>query len=260
MRLIRAWAEHLARGRVVRRRLQGPGGAVSWYVSPDAALGCLRWDVRGIDPMLWQCAESLVQAGTRVWDVGANVGLFTVLAAMRAGAEGRVLAVEADPWLVANCLQRTRADLPTHCAQVDVACFAIADQRGTARFAIATRGRASNALGGLGGTQMGGVREELIVAVTTLDELLDATFAPDVVKLDVEGAEGLALAGARRLLQEVRPSLVIECTHGREQAARILRETDYRLFDPRHHFAPLSEPAYDTVAVPVEQPLPWKTT
>lgn len=64
----------------------------------------------------------------------------------------------------------------------------------------------------------------------TLDRIAhEELWVPDLLKIDVEGAELAVLRGARRLLAEQRPHLVIE-THGREVergCAELLREHGY---------------------------------
>jgi hypothetical protein len=48
--------------------------------------------------------------------------------------------------------------------------------------------------------------------VQRLDDALDAGYAPDLLKIDVEGAEGLVLRGAQATLERHRPIVVFE--HG----------------------------------------------
>ena len=64
---------------------------------------------------------------------------------------------------------------------------------------------------------------------TTLDHMVDKHFVPDFVKIDIEGAEGSALRGARQLLGEAGPAMIIE-VHGREveeECLGILRSYGY---------------------------------
>jgi hypothetical protein len=106
--MIRATLEKLARGWAFPRRLPRTVGGSRIWISPDARLRLLQPGTRGFDKGLLDCASVLVQPGHKVWDIGANVGVFAFAAAGRAGSGGRVLAVEPDPWLF-GLLQRSRA-------------------------------------------------------------------------------------------------------------------------------------------------------
>ena len=206
--MIRRLAERLARGRSFRRRLRVAGQLAPIWVSPDAQLKYLKPGGRGFDSDLIELAERRISRDAVVWDVGANVGSFSAAAAAIA-LDGAVFAIEADIWL-AQLLRRTAAE-PFYAGRVKVVPCAVADAAGVASFTIASRGRASNALEASGGrSQMGGVRETVLVPTLALDDLLEALPAPSFVKIDVEGAELMVLEGATRLLREVRPALYVE--------------------------------------------------
>lgn len=104
-------------------------------------------------------------------------------------------------------------------------------------------------------SQAGGIRYVQHVPTLTLDSMLDRFTPPDVVKIDVEGAEKLVLAGSDRLLSEVRPRFYIEV--GGEQnadVANVFRMHDYRLYDgDSTDRVELNECAFNTLAVPGEQ-------
>src|ERR1700709_849599 len=102
---LRRIAEGFSRGVVFRRKLPPQFGGVPVYVTPEA--GLKFWGPsRNFDPFLYRMAAELVKPGSVVWDIGANVGLFSFSAASVAGSTGRVLAVEPDPWLC-TLLNRT---------------------------------------------------------------------------------------------------------------------------------------------------------
>jgi hypothetical protein len=104
------------------------------------------------------------------------------------------------------------------------------------------------------GAQTGGERERQWVITVTLDWLLGWFPAPAVLKIDIEGAEVLALRGAERVLGEVRPRLLLEVyDENADEVGAILREYGYRLFDAEARpegRTPLSRPAYNTLALP----------
>ena len=185
-----------------------------------------------------------------VWDIGANLGLFGFAAAWMAGPLGHVLLLEADPWLC-SLLQRSASGLVGKgYADVVVASCAITDHAGPVSFEIAARGRASNAIRGFGRSQAGGVREAVVVGGITLDQLQDASFRPDVIKIDVEGAELPALRGASAVLAS-RPALLLEVgEESADEATAVLRAAGYRLHDAEADMLPINRCTWATVALP----------
>lgn len=257
-RLLRKAAERLGRRLVLRRNLPGTLGGASLYVSPDARLSYIKRDFLEADHTLLDQVRALVPSGGgKIWDIGANVGLFGFVAAGLAGPAGRVLAVEADPWLF-SLLQRSRAANLARdtMAPIDLLCAAIAGEGRIARLGIATRGRAANALDGFGSSQMGGQRETIMPGQVTLDDVLQATFTPDIVKIDIEGVELEALRAAPRLLA-ARPLILVEVTSANARPlADLLHAADYELFDakaPLDAIRPVDGCGWDTLAIPCEK-------
>ena len=251
----RAVLERWSRGWILRRRLPTRFGSRPIWVTPDARLRFLKWGEAAFDQELLGYVESFVKPGNTVWDIGANVGEFTIAAAHRA-VNGRVLAVEADP-VLAGLLQRSLNESRNSDLSVDLLCAAVADHGGIGRFRIAARGRAANALEGLeGSTQMGGARLCAFVALVTLDDLLVQSGDPAVVKIDVEGAEMLVLQGGKALLTKVRPLLVVEVSStNRTAVAAQLQRADYALFDAETSISAgeIDVCAFNTLAVPREK-------
>ncbi len=225
----RYWAERLSRGRSFWRRLPSEFGSAPLKVSPDAALKFLKPGRGGFDPMLLRLCDEQVREGQVVWDVGANIGIFALAAAQR-GA--RVLAIEPDPWLF-SLLSATRQHAKNKHLKLEPLCSAIAAEPGTARLAIAERGRASNFLESFAGrADAGGIRSTCLVPVLTLDLLLHGRQPPALVKVDVEGAEAAVLMGARTLLSQVRPTILIEVGQTtRDEVIKQLEGADYRVSD-----------------------------
>ena len=225
---LRALLERLARGRSFRRSLIVNGRRVPIHISPDAQLKYLKPGSRSFDTDLIELAESFIKSESIVWDIGANVGSFSVASAAMAQS-GRVIAIEADIWL-AGLLVRTAKERATG-GRMEVLACAVAHETGTARFNIAARGRASNALNIAGGrSEMAGVRETRLVPMLDCDTLLKTLPSPTFVKIDVEGAEVLVLQGARELLRTAAPTIYIETSEQTAPAVKaIFDDAGYRL-------------------------------
>lgn len=229
--MLRSIAERISRGVVLRRRLPKEVGGDVLYVTPDARLQHWRLNMRRIDPQLFKLLPSIVQPGDVVWDVGANVGIFSFASAALAGNGGQVVAVEPDSWL-ATLSRRSAARSSVARSEVAVLSAAVSEQLGLASFNIASRGRAASHLAGLGRVEAGGSRETILVVTVTLDWMLEHLRAPNVVKIDVEGAENLVLRGGSKLLASVRP--LILCEVGRtlvDEVTHIFTKNKYETID-----------------------------
>jgi FkbM family methyltransferase len=249
---VRRLLELISRGRRIRRRLPEAFGRRPIIASPDAALRWLKPGGGAFERTLLELATSRVSPGMVVWDVGANVGAFALPAAHCSGAT--VIAIEADPFLAG--LLRDTASIPANQdLDIKVLCAAISDHNGIAEFAISGRGRASNGLlAGALSTQHGATRQILMTPTLTLDAVAETVPAPQLIKIDVEGAELLVLAGAERLLKRHRPIIYVEISgENWTEAAAILKRNNYNLFDGDSDIFnpdPVGDPVVNVLALP----------
>ena len=149
-----------------------------------------------------------VVPGSVVYDIGANVGFYTLLAAARVGDQGRVIAFEPLP---ANIDFIHRHLQLNHMANAHVIGAAVGDCAGEAAFAPG-RNRSTGTLSAAG---------DLRVKVVSIDEMVATGELPpaDCMKIDVEGSELSVLRGARELLSHRHPVIFL-ATHG----AQVQRE------------------------------------
>jgi FkbM family methyltransferase len=234
------------RGRTIRRRLPRSVGGAIVFVAPDSQLKHLLPGIAGFDRNLVAWAKRYVGRGDIVWDIGANCGVFA-LAAAGLGAE--VLAVEPDPFL-ANALLRARAANPD--LRFEVLAGAISDTSGIATLEFASGGRAANALEGFAGAYVpfGKSAGRMLTPTLRLDELLTISI-PTVVKLDIEGAEIVALRGASRLFSAVRPTLIMEIDSAQwDEAKAVLGAARYRVCDPDAPDRIVDAPLFNVLARP----------
>ncbi len=151
--------------------------------------------------------------GKVVLDCGAHLGVFT-REALDAGA-ARVIAIEPGPAQV-HCLRRTFAREIAE-GRVAVEAKGVWDREG--QLDLATGG--STAAASLAGLAAGKV---VSVPVTTIDRLASDLGLASVgfIKMDIEGAEPGALAGAAAVLRKQRPVLAIAAYHRPDDQRSIL--------------------------------------
>jgi FkbM family methyltransferase len=147
--------------------------------------------------------ESLLAPGMTFFDIGANIGIYTAMAARLVGSAGRVLAVEPSPVNVA-LIQKTVA--LNNFDNVHVAACAVADVDGQASLYLAADNPADNRL-----CDPTGQRVKVTVRTVTLDTLTFECGLPraDVVKIDTQGSEAAVISGMRDLLEKNPPPVMI---------------------------------------------------
>ena len=183
--------------------------------------------VRGsAEPEVQEALRRTVARGAVVWDVGANVGFMSLVAARLAGPDGRIYAFEPAPGSAAAV--RDHAALNGLAGAIEVVQAAAGERAGRADFLLvderswshlADRGRHARA------------EATIEVEVVRLDDLVDAgrIAPPAVVKIDVEGSEGSVLRGMERALAAHRPAIVCELHETNAEVADLLEAAGYAL-------------------------------
>ncbi|PWH16544.1 MAG: hypothetical protein DDG59_09260 [Anaerolineae bacterium] len=195
------------------------------------------------EPDLQRAIEEWVQAGQTAYDVGANVGYVTLLFARRVGEQGKVIAFEPFPANVHRLKQNLAANAGL--APMEVVAAAVVEAAQTVTFLIGPSDDTGRVVEH--GTDVSAGSEQLAVPGVALDALVfeQGYPPPQVVKIDVEGGEVAVLRGMRRLLEQVRPLVLLE-THNpacSEAAWQILTQCGYRLCWMKKGYPPLSRPA-----------------
>ncbi len=190
-----------------RKRLPSEFGDAHVLVTPRADARVLKPGFAASANDLMIVARQFVKPGDRIWDIGSNLGIFSALAAARAGSTGRVTAIEADPSYAA-IQSRTFDGFRSHMAPCQVIAAAVSDQVRLATFSVSNSGTARSSLAGDGDTSQSASLKTVVCI--TLDWLLDQTEPPQFVKIDVEGADIQAYRGAERLLSGARPTMYLE--------------------------------------------------
>ena len=147
-----------------------------------------------------------LRPGDTFYDVGANIGFFSLLAARCVGPTGRVVAFEPVPENV-RCFEANAAR--NGVANVEVHRVAVGARSGTGVLALAHHPGGS-ALDEAG--RPADYAGPLDVQLRSLDDLVlgGETAPPTMVKIDVEGAESAVLDGMARTASRLHPTVVVE--------------------------------------------------
>ena len=169
------------------------------YVNPnDLCIGRVISTTKTYESHVTQIMKKFLKRGMTFLDVGANVGYYSLLAASIIGPSGKIIAVEPGQLNVKLLYLRS---IINKFNNIDIYPFAASDRRGLVSYADCLNN----------GTicYQSDPRQLLnldLVYSEKLDNLVDRV---DIIKIDVEGADYLALRGANRLL-ETHPIIFAE--------------------------------------------------
>jgi FkbM family methyltransferase len=144
------------------------------------------------------------------WDVGANIGLFSLFASKIVGPSGHVVSFAPSPQVLSLLRQNTNGQ------NIKVLPYGIGNADTLKSFAAQGTSWASSFVEAVTAINRQFLPDQAIEQVTVtmckLDTLLDSVPSPNptLVKIDIEGFELEALKGADRLLSSGRPKLLIE--------------------------------------------------
>ncbi len=162
------------------------------------------------EPMVHEALRRTLAPGAAFLDVGANIGAISLVAATLVGREGSVVSVDPQP----ECVAALRANAALNgYGHMTVVHAAAAARSGEAELLVVVDSLWTR-LASVG--EHGLERRRETVRTVALDDLVASGEAPppDVVKIDVEGAELDVLAGMRGLLAGCRPVVICEM-HGK---------------------------------------------
>lgn len=143
---------------------------------------------------------ALIEPGMTVVDIGANVGIFTGIAARAAGPGGRVLAFEPEPENAACLAEMVKTN---GFANVTIEQKAVSDRAGALRLYLSEKNKGDHRIAAAEEE-----RESIEIETVRLDDVL-AGSVPQVIKMDIQGAEGLACRGMTATLAAMGDGAVL---------------------------------------------------
>jgi FkbM family methyltransferase len=211
----------------------GPATGIWLHLNPRT--GRLAYEGGG-EPEVQAALVKHLRPGMTFYDVGANIGFFSMLGARLVGPSGRVIAFEADPEVAARLLGHAARN---EFGWIRVEQKAVWSEARSVFFERTDPAKSPDR--GLGHVVENGSGNAIRVEAVSLDEYAKSAAEPDFVKCDVEGAEGEVICGMERLLREKRPAVLCEM-HSEEnkralQAQFARLDYESRLLDENHVLA-----------------------
>jgi FkbM family methyltransferase len=201
------------------------------------------------EPHLTAWLRRRLRPGDGFVDVGANIGVFSLLASRLVGDEGRVVAIEASPALHGSLVRHALLNARTNIRAVNAA---VSDVRKPLTFVLAS----SHNTGANSIVPYDGPAESTFeTEARPLPELLEPAEISDarVIKIDVEGAEGSVVRGLAPVLGRLRPDAEISVEVSPERMAllgdcaddllAVMRDAGYHVYRLANDYAPESYPA-----------------
>jgi FkbM family methyltransferase len=180
----------------------GPAAGIWLRLNPRTGLDALRG---ASEPEVQETLLRYLRPGMTFYDLGANIGFFSLLAARLVGEQGRVIAFEADPEIAARLREHIDRNRFRCVTVVEKAVWSKASKVHFARIDLGTSPDR-----GLGHVVDSSSADTIEIETVTLDDFARTSPPPDFIKCDVEGAEAEVFRGAQTLLGEKRPGILCE--------------------------------------------------
>lgn len=173
------------------------------------------------DKFFWDVLSKIDLKGKVILDIGSHIGFHTMCFAELVGTKGKVLSFEPNIFNIErmNFILEKNKDLKS---RIEVCNYAISDKKGLIDFSFSKEidngfssgSFISGAITPYNETQYKDIGfEKIRVKTVTLDSLMDKfsiDHKPNYIKIDIEGAEDLALAGAKEFTEIYKPTYLIE--------------------------------------------------
>jgi len=159
------------------------------------------------EPPVQEVLAELLKPGMVFFDIGANIGFFTIIAAHLVGTNGSVFSFEPEP----QNAEAVRHNVSiNNFNQVQVIQKAVSSTTGRERFLLSEFSGGSALESGSPPPDLVGEIEVDVVAIDDLIQKKGGIPSPDVVKIDVEGVEIDVLQGMKDTIKDFHPAIIYE--------------------------------------------------
>jgi FkbM family methyltransferase len=183
----------------------GPGKGLWIHLNPRFEMEYLEGKY---EPTVWRVLQSHLKPGTVFYDVGAHIGLFSLIAARDLGVQGSVFVFEPDP----SNLQRIEEHASRNRLALGIIPKAAWFTDGRMKFQRACFQSSMNR-GAIAEDNLAAGESTIEVETVTLDSFGREHPLPSIIKIDVEGSEAAVLRGSDGIFGSAKPIVICEIHH-----------------------------------------------
>jgi FkbM family methyltransferase len=212
------------------------GGITAFIDTTDFLSNVLLWCteyVEGYEPALCELLAKLIKDSKVYADIGGNIGIFSILPAI-INPNCKIFYFEMDKTIRPLLIKNMRLNNVEE-ARITIVNAAVGEHIGDLEYVP----HPYSFLANLNNESINDYELKLSAPVIRLDDYFDQHGEyPDLLKIDIDGAEMVALRGMTRILSETKPDLLLEVhpVHLRQvgssasQVCDFLREFSYQFF------------------------------
>ncbi len=178
--------------------------------------------------------KNYININTVFYDVGANIGYYTLLAAKRIGENGTIYAFEPD----SNNRKKLHANIELNNFKNVVIVPNIVSNKNNKTIKLFVSDKKNRGMSSIEKPDnFSGITEN--VQTISLDEFSKTAKFPDLIKIDVEGAEYSVLKGMKEIMKKNNPDILIEVKDetlynqnvSRKMLAELIRKMEYNFYE-----------------------------
>jgi FkbM family methyltransferase len=216
---------------------------------------------RYYEPELAHLCSSYVNPNKDVIDVGANIGLFSIMLAKKIDISHKVFAIEPTKNAASRLSRNIEMNHLTH--KINVFQGVASNQSGTVEIKTIVGKEEYSSIGGISHPSVD--NEQFVIEKVdskTIDELVSInSINPGLIKVDVEGCEHFVFGGANETLKTKRPIIVSEMSNfllnrngsSSQEVIDLIKKHGYDIFDPLDPSAPTGSKDFgDIICFPKE--------
>lgn len=169
--------------------------------SLDRLVALYLWKISVLESYETDVVNSLIKKGMVTIDIGANLGYYTLQLARLTGATGQVYAFEPEP---DNFRLLKKNLIVNHFSNVVAVQKAISDKNDSMFLYFCKEHHGNHKI-----YPSGDKRKRIPIKSTTLDYFLKGKRKPDLIKMDIEGSEYLAIKGMKKTIKDCKHLIII---------------------------------------------------